>query len=273
MDMIARGFRELLILAMVVSIPLLAGRALYRLVAVAFPDWPMDTSESAADGVGFLFLIISLLTYLIVRSVRFVRRRRGGVAPHVTGGAGIARAAGLLIATFFLAAVGDGLSKSLLDASRTSPQPEQAAVVPPVPEIPPPLPEFAPVPDLTPSGDPQTLPAGLTAGGIARGIYACRIGLSNFLFAIKNDNESYVKEFGIDAQSESPYTYDPATRAIHVINAEKAELRLNQLTYVPEGMAGSEPDRNGPGIEMVGFSLDETKPPTGWCAFMDNAQP
>jgi hypothetical protein len=270
--MIARGFRELLIFAMVVTVPLLAGRALYRLAAVAYPDWRMDTSESAADGAGLLFVFISLLAYLIVRSVQFVRRRRSIAARPVTAGAGIWRAAGLLVATFFLAAIGDGFSKALIDSSRTSPQPEQAVIVPPVPEIPPPLPELAPVPDLTPPGDPQTIPAGLTAGGIARGVYACRIGLSNFFFAIKNDNESYVKEFGFDVQRESTYTYDPATRAIHVINSEKAELRLNQLTYVPEGMAGSEPDRNGPGIEVAGFSLDETKPPTDWCAFMGNAQ-
>jgi hypothetical protein len=273
-EMLARGIRELLIIIMVISIPWLLGRAIYRIVLVAFPDLNMDCSESAAAGAGLLLVLLAFLAYLISRGVQFLRRRRGNSALSSSKKSGLLRVFLTLIGTFFVAAMIDGLSTELAGAAsgascNRSPVDTSFVPVPPV-VIPAPLPEIPELPDLAPIPDVQPVPGGLTRDGIARGAYACRIGFSNFFFTIKNDSECSTQDIGFGGARDCTYSYDQTTGAIRVENPVEAELQRSSLRYVPEGTTGSKPDRTGPGIEASGFSLSETAPPTDWCAFQNN---
>ena len=181
--MLARGIREVLIIIMVISVPWLVGRAIYRIILVALPDLNMDCSESAAAGAGLLLVLLAFLAYLITRGVQFLRRRRGSSPLSLSKKSGLLRAFLTLIGTFFVAAMIDGLSTELAGASSTScnRNPIDTFVVPAPPVvIPAPLPEIPELPDFAPIPDIQPVPGGLTRDGIARGSYACRIGFSNF---------------------------------------------------------------------------------------------
>lgn len=107
--------------------------------------------------------------------------------------------------------------------------------------------------------------ASASAAGPPVATYSCNIALSFFYLDLRNGNRCTTTRIAGPVEP-CTYEFDPQTRSILFSLAERPELYIYRIRFVPAGPSTASPSERAPGLEAFEEPLEGPARSRGWCA-------